>query len=124
MINLNELHSEDLKSILKLRRKIEALELQMADILAKAQKREPPLSVSIRSMRLPRTAQPSLRDLVAGILEKAGRPMSVAKIYEASVAEGYQWRSREPINALNVKMYTDRTFKKIAPGQFVLRNAK
>ena len=124
MINLNELRSEDIKNILKLRQKIEMLELQMAEILAKAQKREPPLSVSVRSMRLPRTAQPSLRDLITGILERSARPMSVAEIYEASVEEGYQWRSREPINALNVKMYTDRSFKKVAPGQFVLRNAR
>ena len=49
--------------------------------------------------------------------------MSVQELYEASLEEGYQWRSQEPINALNVKMYTDRTFKKAAPGQFVLRTA-
>lgn len=124
MLNLNELRSEDLKGILKIRQKIEVLELQMAEILKKAQKREPPLSVSIRNMRIPRKAQPSLRDLIGGILEKAGKPLSVPEIYEATLAEGYQWRSQEPINALNVKMYTDRTFKKAAPGQFVLRNSK
>ena len=124
MLNLNELRSEDLKGILKLRQKIEILELQMAELLKKAQKREPPLSVSIRNMRIPRKAQPSLRDLIGGILEKAGKPLSVPEIYEATLAEGYQWRSQEPINALNVKMYTDRTFKKAAPGQFVLRNGK
>jgi len=124
MLNLNELRSEDLKGILKLRQKIEVLELQMAELLKKAQKREPPLSVSIRNMRIPRKAQPSLRDLIGGILEKVGKPLSVPEIYEATLAEGYQWRSQEPINALNVKMYTDRTFKKAAPGQFVLRNSK
>ena len=124
MLNLNELRSEDLKGILKLRQKIEVLELQMAELLKKAQKREPPLSVSIRNMRIPRKAQPSLRDLIGGILEKAGQPLSVPEIYEATLAEGYQWRSQEPINALNVKMYTDRTFKKAAPGQFVLRSSK
>lgn len=122
MINLNELRSEDLNSILKIRQKIEILELQMAEVLKKAQKREPPLSVSIRNMRIPRKAQASLRDLISGILEKAAQPLSVAEIYEATLAEGYQWRSQEPINALNVKMYTDRTFKKAAPGQFVVRN--
>jgi hypothetical protein len=121
MINLNELRSEDLNHILKIRQKIEMLELQMAEILKKAQKREPPLSVSVRNMRIPRKAQASLRDLISGILEKAGQPMSVSEIYEATLAEGYQWRSQEPINALNVKMYTDKTFKKAAPGRFVLR---
>ena len=122
MINLNELRADDLKKIMQIRQKIEILEIEMASILKKAQKREPPLSVSIRNMRLPRKAQPSLRDLISGILAEAGRPMSVQEIYEASLKDGYQWRSQEPINALNVKMYTDRTFKKAAPGLFVIRN--
>jgi hypothetical protein len=122
MINLNELRADDLKKIMQIRQKIEILEIEMAAILRKAQKREPPLSVSIRNMRLPRKAQPSLRDLISDILAEAGRPMSVQEIYEASLKGGYQWRSQEPINALNVKMYTDRTFKKAAPGLFVIRN--
>ncbi|MEI6563142.1 MAG: HTH domain-containing protein [bacterium] len=122
MINLNELRADDLKKIMVLRQKIELLETEMAAILKKAQKREPPLSVTIRNMRLPRKAQPSLRDLVSTILTEAGKPMSVHDIYEASLSGGYQWRSQEPINALNVKMYTDRTFKKASPGLFVLRN--
>ena len=123
MINLNELRADDLKKIMQLRQKIEILELEMAEILKKAQKRDVPLSVSIRNMRLPRKAQPSLRELITTILTKADRPMSVQEIYEASLAEGYQWRSQEPINALNVKMYTDRTFKKASPGLFVVRSA-
>jgi hypothetical protein len=122
MINLNELRADDLKKIMNIRRKIEVLEVEMAEILKKAQKREPPLSVSIRNMRLPRKAQPSLRELITTILTKSERPMSVQDLYEASIGEGYQWRSQEPINALNVKMYTDRTFKKASPGLFVVRN--
>jgi hypothetical protein len=123
-MNLNELRADDLKSILKIRQKIEILELEMAEVLKKAEKRVPSLSVSVRNMRLPRKAQPSLRDLIRGILEKAKTPLSVAEIYEASLTEGYQWRSQEPINALNVKMYTDRTFKKASPGHFVVRASK
>ena len=122
MINLNELRSNDLKQIMKIRQKIEVLEVEMAAILKKAQKREPPLSVSIRNMRLPRKAQPSLRELITTILTESGRPMSVQDIYEASLTAGYQWRPQEPINALNVKMYTDRSFKKASPGLFVVRN--
>ncbi len=121
MINLNELHADDLKKILKIRQKVEILEMEMATILKQAERRAPALSVSVRNMRVPRKAQPNLRDMLRGILEKAGRPMSVAELYEASLLTGYQWRSQEPINALNVKMYTDKTFKKESPGQFVLR---
>ncbi len=124
MINLNELQADDLKKILKIRQKVEILEMEMAGILKRAERRAPALSVSVRNMRLPRRAQPSLRDMIRGVLEKAGRPMSVAEIYEASLGTGYQWRSQEPINALNVKMYTDKTFKKESPGQFVIRSGR
>ncbi len=122
MLNLNELCANDLKKIMNIRRKMEVLEQEMAKVLEKAKLREPSMSVAIRNMRLPRKAQPSLRDLISTILTKAGRPMSVQDIYQASLTEGYQWRSQSPINALNVKMYTDRTFKKASPGLFVLRN--
>ncbi len=122
MVNLNELCSDDLKKIMMLRQKIELLETEMAAILKKAEKRPTPLSVTVRNMRLPRKAQPSLRDMISNILTEAGKPMSVHDIYDASVAGGYQWRSQDPINALNVKMYTDRSFKKDSPGLFVLRN--
>ena len=122
MINLNELCSSDLKKIMTLRQKIELLEAEMAVILKKAEKRPTPLSVTVRNMRLPRKAQPSLRDMITSILIEAGTPLSVHQIYDASLAGGYQWRSQDPINALNVKMYTDRTFKKDSPGLFVLRN--
>jgi hypothetical protein len=121
MINLNELRAADLKNILRIRQKIEVLELEMAEILQKAEKREPPLSVSVRKMRIPRTAQPTLRAMISQILMEAGKPLSVPEIYELSVTGGYQWRSQDPINALNVKMYTDKTFKKASPGRFVLR---
>ncbi len=121
MLNLNELHATDLMKIVKIREKIEVLEAAMAKVLKEAEQREPPLSASIRNMRMPRKSQPSLRDLISTILQKAANPMTVSEIYEASLVEGYQWRSQEPINALNVKMYTDRTFKKASPGKFVLR---
>ncbi|MEI6148669.1 MAG: HTH domain-containing protein [bacterium] len=121
MLNLNELHAKDLQKIVGIRKKIEVLELEMAEVLKQAEKRAPSLSVSIRNMRMPRKSQPSLRDLIRGILEKAAKPMTVSELYEASLVEGYQWRSQEPINALNVKMYTDRTFKKMSPGRFVVR---
>lgn len=122
MLNLNELRTDDLKKIMAIRRKMEVLEREMAEVLEKVKQREPPVSVSIRNMRLPRKAQPSLRELISKILSDAGRPLSVQDIYQASLNEGYQWRSQSPINALNVKMYTDRTFKKAAPGLFVQRN--
>lgn len=122
MVNLNELCSEDLKKIMVLRQKIELLETEMAAILKKAEKRPTPLSVTVRNMRLPRKAQPSLRDMISTILTEAGKPLSVHEIYDASLTGGYQWRSQDPINALNVKMYTDRTFKKDSPGLFVVRN--
>jgi len=122
MINLSELNAKDIQKILKLRQKIEVIEQEMAKIIKNAEKHTTPLSVAVRHMRIPRNSQPSLREMITGVLTKAGKPLSVAEIYEASVASGYHWRSREPMNALNVKMYTDETFKKVAPGRFVVRN--
>lgn len=121
MVNLSELSATDIDKILKIRRKIEILEQQMAKVVRDAERRGPSLNVAIRHMRLPRHSQPSLRDIITSILVKAGTPMTVSEIYEASISNGYHWRSREPMNALNVKMYTDKTFKKVAPGKFALR---
>ena len=119
-MNLSDLSSDDIRKILKLRQKIEAIEQQLLDIARTAQKRKPASLDLLRG--LPHRQQPSLRELISGVLKKADKPMTVQDIYEATLIAGYHWRSQEPINALNVKMYTDRTFRKIAPGQFVLRN--
>jgi len=110
-----------LKQILGIVKEIEVHEGRIADIIEKAKKRTSALSVEIHTPRLPRSIQPSLRDLIKTVLSKAGKPLSVREIYEATLAEGYQWRSKAPLNALNVKIYTDRTFKKANPGMFVLR---
>jgi hypothetical protein len=118
-MNLSQLNSDDIRKVLKIRKTIETLEEQLLDIARKAQKRKPSEAAALRGF--PRRQQPSLRELVGTILRKAKKPMSVQDIYEATLVSGYHWRSQEPINALNVKMYTDDTFKKIAPGRFVLR---
>lgn len=121
MLDIRSLTEADLIKICKLRQKIAVIETEIGEILAEAERRPPPLSMQVRSMRLPRITQPSLRDMISDVLQAAGVPLSVPEIYEASLKTGYQWRSGEPINALNVKMYTDKTFKKAAPGRFVLR---
>ena len=121
MINLTQLNSTELARILQLRQQMELCETEMATILAHAKKRAIPLAVDARNLRQLRKTQPSLRDLISGILKSANTPMSVPEIYEASLKTGYQWHSQEPINALNVKIYTDKTFKKTSPGRFVLR---
>ncbi len=121
MINLTQLNSKELARILQLRQQMEVCETEMATILAHAKKRAIPLAVTARNLRLPRKTQPSLRDLISGILKNADAPLTVQEIYEASLKTGYQWHSQEPINALNVKMYVDKAFKKASPGRFVLR---
>lgn len=120
MINLCDIASKDLAKILKLLRQKEVLEAEMMMVMRDAEKRDRS-SAGVRAMRRPRKAQPVLRDVIVGILAAAKKPMTVAEIYKASVATGYLWESKEPINALNVKMYTDKTFKKVAPGKFVVR---
>lgn len=119
-MNLCRLTTDDIRKILKIRKQIEAMEDQLLDVARKAQQRKPTEIDELRGFA--RRQQPSLRELISNILKKARKPLSVQEIYEASLMDGYHWRSQEPINALNVKLYTDRTFKKVAPGQFVLRN--
>lgn len=117
--SITRLTSSDLKQILKLKLQIEAYERQLVAIHAEARKRPKPTAAQRRLS--PRASQPSLRDMISGILRKSKEPMSVQEIYEATLLAGYFWRSQEPINALNVKMYTDSTFKKASPGRFVMR---
>lgn len=117
-MNLMDLGSEDLKQILKLRQRIEKLEKELLSVFKHAERR--PITKE-KPGSIVRQQQPALRDLISGILRKAGKPVSVQDIYEATLMGGYHWRSQEPINALNVKMYTDKTFRKVSPGMFVLR---
>lgn len=124
MLNLSELSASDMGKILKLRQKIEVLEQQMAEVIRQAERKPSSVNIAVRHLRIPRNAQPSLREVISSILQAAGKPLSVAEIYEASIRNGYHWRSKDPTNALNVKMYTDHAFKKVAPGRFVLRKSE
>ena len=117
-MNIAALSSDDLKRMLAIMLEIEKCDKELLAVYEKA-KRRPPSKKG--KERIPPQQQPSLRDLVSHILRKAKKPLSVHDIYEATLMAGYHWRSEEPINALNVKMYTDRTFKKASPGMFVLR---
>ncbi len=117
-MNLTSLTSDDFKQILKLRQQIEKLEKELLSVFKHAERR--PITKE-KPGSIVRQQQPSLRDLISGILRKARNPMSVQDIYEATLMAGYHWRSQEPINALNVKMYTDKTFKKVGTATFVLR---
>ncbi len=122
MITMSSLSSTDLMKIFKLRQQIEVAEAAISAILSDAEKRQPPLNTQVRHLNLPRRLQPDLRDLVGSILQAAGKPLTVYEIYDATMKTGYVWRSRNPVNALNVKMYTDKTFKVASPGRFVLRD--
>lgn len=114
---LSKLTSDDLKEMLHIRLRIERYEAELVAIHAQARKRPKPTT----AQRGLYTRQPSLTELISRILRKNKKPMSVQEIYEASLLEEYHWRSQDPINALNVKMYTDPTFKKVSPGRFMMR---
>ena len=116
--SLLDLNAEDLKQILRIRLQQEAYEKRIADILARARARPKPKN----EPHFPWRQQPRLREVIGKCLRKSSRPLSVVEIYEATLATGYHWRSKDPLNALNVKMYTDRTFKKVSPGHFSMRN--
>jgi hypothetical protein len=118
--SFSRLTSADLKRMLAIRLQIEQYDKQLLAIYARAKSRPRSSAFSLQSSASI-LRQPSLRDLITGILRKSKKPMSVHAIYEATLLAGYHWRSGDPMNALNVKMYTDPTFKKVSPGRFVLR---
>lgn len=120
MISLNDISSADLKAIIALVERREALEKQLEAILkeAKAHIPKPQKAIKPKSLGI---AQPLLGDLITEILNEAKRPLSVQEIYDATLAKGYVWRSGNPKNALNVKMYTTRAFRKSSPGCFEVR---
>jgi len=118
MISLNSIPSSDLKLIIALVEKKEKLEREMEDILKNAKAHIPKASKPNKRSGI---AQPKLTELITDILTEAKKPLSVQEIYEAGLEKGYQWRSGDPINALNVKMYTTKAFQKSSPGYFVMR---
>jgi hypothetical protein len=118
MISLNEIPSSALKEIIALVEKREKLEEQLRVLLKEAEANIPAPSKTKRRLGI---VQPRLTDLITEILTEAKRPMTVQEIYEASLDKGYTWRSGNPINALNVKMYTDKAFRKSSPGYFEVR---
>jgi len=121
MISLNEIPSSTLKEIIALVEKREKLEREMETILKKAKPNIPPPSKTRKNLGI---AQPSLTVLITAILTEAQKPMTVQEIYQAGLEKGYQWRSGNPINALNVKMYTSKAFRKSSPGYFEMRGNK
>ena len=118
MINLNSIPSTALKEIITLVERREKMEREMENILKKAKANIPPTPKPRKNLCI---AHPLLKDLVTEILTETNRPMSIQEIYEAGLRKGYQWRSGNPINALNVKMYTTRAFRKVSPGYFEMR---
>lgn len=120
-MNVNDLSSGSLKKLILIRTKIEILEAELEALVEAAEKRAPVLKRERPVVRRPAVRQPMLREVLAGLLRAAGKPLSVSELYQASLTAGYMWRSHNPINALNVKMYTDRTFVKTSPGKFELR---
>src|ERR1035437_5294609 len=64
---------------------------------------------------------PTKLERVTEILEKSGRAMSNSEIACALQSEGYTLRSKKPVAALAVMLYTHkRLFKKVAPGRFTV----
>lgn len=87
------LNSADLEKALSLRLRIQAYDRQLLAIHAKARRRpsEPSafslqtfLPTQVSGFRPPPCFQPSLRDLISGILKAANQPMSLQAIYEAT----------------------------------------
>ena len=116
MISLSQIPSAELKKLITLATKKEALEWELEALLKRAKK-----NIPSRPQKKLGVAQPLLRDLIRDILKAAKKPMTTRDIYLGTLKKGYVWKSKNPRNALHVKMAMDWTFEKIRPGLWRVR---
>jgi hypothetical protein len=100
--------------------KIESLETQLTSLLqggnSAAEKESTPKAAPKRRISLPKKAasaapkaaeegRGTLRPAVVAILKKSKKPLKTADIYEALVAQGYQFTFKEAKKVLGIRLY-------------------
>jgi len=66
----------------------------------------------------------ALRQVVAEILQKAGKPMRAAEIAEQLPAAGYQTKSKNPKNMISVMLAQAKDFRRVRKGLYTLKTRK
>lgn len=132
-LSVDRLISSQIAQLLKIRRRIEALDAQRSSLLALMEKvirRRAPVGKHAapkskrRAGRRHGLRKSVLRDALTGVLARAGKPLRVAEMRHALLAAGFKFKSKDPLKSLGVRLYTDKTFRKVGPGRFVLRKNK
>jgi len=128
---IGKLTTAQLTQILKVRQRIDALNNEIAKLESGQEKiiKGHKLVKRIRKRRRKRKVRTRVkgkgkmtqRALIAEILTKAGKPLSAAEIYKGLVARKHPLKSKNPLKALRVRLYTDKLFSKAKRGYFTLR---
>ena len=95
---------------------IESLEKQLDDLLHGVDNQTTPKGPPKRRIAAPKKALPSamkapeqgrgtLRPAVVAVLKKSKTPLKTADIYDALVAQGYQFTFNEPKKVLGIRLY-------------------
>ena len=132
---IGKLTTAQLTQILKVRQRIDELNNEIAKLesgqkkiikghkLVKSirkRRRKVRMRVQVRT-RVKGKGKMTQRALIAEILTKAGKPLSAAEIYKGLVARKHPLKSKNPLKALRVRLYTDKLFSKAKRGYFTLR---
>ena len=70
------------------------------------------------------TGRQSLSKLMTGILKDKGKPMSAQDILKVVNKAGYKWRTKDPLGSLILKLTADRTFRRVSPGVYAVRESQ
>jgi hypothetical protein len=65
-----------------------------------------------------RTNRGTLSPAVVGILQKSGKPLKTAEIYEALLAQGYPFAFKEPKKILGIRLYKMAGVRRLGGGLF------
>ena len=110
------LSSKTLAHAAQIAEEIESLEKQLDDLLQGVENQATPKGPPKRRISAPKKALPSamkapeqargtLRPAVVAILKKSKTPLKTADIYDALVAQGYQFTFNEPKKVLGIRLY-------------------
>jgi len=74
-----------------------------------------------RRRRRRRRGEKTVREIVAGILRKAGRPMRAPEIAPLLLAAGCKTRSKNPVNMVSAILGQSPNFKRVGKGLYTVR---
>ena len=91
--------------------------VKKAAVKKKAKKKRPQ---RVKKSAKKKASAPTLKDVMTQVLTQSKRPLNLDEIIEGMRKKGVKFKSKNPKHSLDVRMYTDKTFKKVKPGYFTV----